>query len=90
MNQIATITPIRTEELKPDWSANMRQFQSCVLPWMRFQVIRKVDRPLREPVYQGKKLLHTKRTSRTFSAIELLGWGETAEAAQKMAGRAKL
>jgi hypothetical protein len=54
-------------------------------PWLTHQVGVTVQRPETEPVFCGREMRGTQRTGRTVTVFHLLGWGETTEAAERMA-----
>lgn len=90
MNQLATTQPIVLPDFKPVFAdEEVRQYPDAKFPFLRFQIGRKIDRPMLEPIFEGKAVTGYLHNGRNVSVFRLLGWGETLEAAQRMARRAK-
>jgi hypothetical protein len=86
MNELAIANPILLADLKPQFAdEQIRQYPDAKYPFLRFQIGRKVDRPMMEAVFEGKRLVRETTTGRRVSVFKLLGFGETLEAAKLMA-----
>lgn len=86
MNQSAISNPVLLQDLKPQFAnEQIRQFPDATCSFLRFQVGRKVDRPEMEVELDGKRIVGEFPTGRRVSVFKLLGFGETLEAAQRMA-----
>lgn len=86
MNESAISNPVLLTDLKPQFAdESVRQFPDAIHPFLRFQIGRKVDRPEKEVELEGKRVVREFPTGRRVSVFKLLGFGETLEAAQRMA-----
>lgn len=86
MNKLAITNPVLLTELKPQFADEaVRQFPDAAYPFLRFQIGRKVDRPMIEARFEGNKFVGEFSNGRRVSVFKLLGFGETIEAAQRMA-----
>lgn len=87
MNQSAIANPILLSDMKPDFGQIVRQFPDAATPFLRFQVGVNVDRPMKEARFEGNSFLGEFPNGRRVSVFKLLGFGETIEAAQRMASK---
>lgn len=63
-----------------------REMPGTINPWLRFQVGIAEKRPMFSAVYIGPKVTAHYATGTDVWTFSLKGWGETMEAAEKMAG----
>lgn len=89
MKETATTNPVLLQNLKPDFGQIVRQYPDAQHSFLRFQVGVNVDRPMREPRFEGKSIVGMFSNGRRVTVFKLLGFGETIEAAQRMAKGAK-
>lgn len=62
-----------------------REFPNSKNPFTRFQIGVDEVRKMQVPVYKKGVIVGHRKTDENVSVFKLLGWGETLEAAEKMA-----
>lgn len=87
MNQSAIANPVLLSDLKPDFGQIVRQYPGAQHSFLRFQVGVNVTRPMIEAKFEGNKFIGEHTNGKRVTVFKLLGFGETFEAAQRMAGK---
>jgi len=89
MNELAIANPVALSDLNPPFGQIVRQFPDAQCPFLRFQVGVNVTRPMIEARFEGNKFIGESPNGKRVTVFKVLGFGETFEAAQRMAGGAR-